>query len=322
MTYLKNRVAAIWNWANSIFLALVVLLMAVAFFPTLSLDQKALSAYSSNPYNYCLVDVNSASSSSEWIYFNGQKAVFRDWTDGTFSSSILNYDVFMQETGDSESFTLTKLVAGKAILGSQEIGLTKHIADSYGLTLGSKLYFSGIEDPVLTLSAIYDDYYGIFKLDFYGDYGFLLLGNNTSALTIKHSFARFVEDYESTGFGPKIYLKSAQMYRLNKDTTKLTMGFVFSTLGVCALVSFLLYLHHALTVLPTYRLKGFKTHDIVSFVLLDKTFVYLPALVVVSLYTWLSGYGVYCLALFLLTILSLFLIDTFVSSLIASKARS
>jgi hypothetical protein len=323
MTYLRNRLASIWTWAAALLLSLMACLLATTFFPTLSLDQQAIVSYETSPYNYCLVSsVSSSSNEAEFVYFKSQSSIYQEYGDGVFSSRILNPDIFMQEEGASSAFTLTGVLEGETTLRSHEIGLTRHLAANHDLHLGDTLYWPGLKDPTFTIAAIYEDCFGIFDLNYRGDYGFFVLGYQSEALTNEHSYASFVASYESQGFGPDIFLKSRYLSRLTSEAQSVTTQFVACSIPLLFAFSFLSALHRNVVTLPRYRLLGYRSKALASFVLVDKGIMYFPVLAMAGLFSFLMGYGLFCLRLELLSILAAFILDYLVSMAIAITRRS
>jgi hypothetical protein len=319
--YLKNRLANWSVWLTTLLMMVFALLLSFSFLPTLSHQQNAIVSYEEASYRYCLYSqVTDNSGGNEFTYFDGAFYVYTQKNGTAYKKGYLNTFVLMNE--QTTNYALSPLVVGQNSLGAGEIGLTRSLAQAYGIALGSKLYFPTSYSDQFLVKAIYEDTYGFFQSSIDGQFGYFLLGYQPELSALGHHYLRFVSDYPSGQIGPLVYLKTDLVNPiLAARNVFLARYSVFLVLGLIAL-SFFPNLERLLSRVPHCRIYGYGSWTLFKMVFIEESIKYLLILLTgVSLVFGLA-LSLFAFEVFALALLGAYLLDLGLFSFVGLSRRN
>jgi hypothetical protein len=269
MREVTNRFIDFHFWIIVILLSGVSFLCGFSFLTTISFDNKVSDSYQKSPYNVCLVASYDEKSENEFIYFNGQLTVYRSVNNGTYSNSIANSNLFMQKD-TLNKFTLKRVLSGPAKLGLREIGLSSNLLKTYRLAIGDNLLIPSLSLSNYKITSVYEDSFGIFSLDYHSDYGFMIVGYDETFLKEEYSYAAFLEEYHNDQFGPMVYFKKEYLQKVQSEEKNFLIKYLSILSAVIIVFPFILDYKHIFSRLPHLKVYGYRIHNVVSLVLIDK----------------------------------------------------
>lgn len=292
--FLKTQLLNPFRYVLFLLLVLAQFFSAFLFFPRLEGNWTIVDSYHSIPFNQFVLSNISLNTAEEYYYFGSQVSVYtQKESETSYSGRLLTSNSFMQK--DGSSFSFTSLVEGNPNLGVNEIGITRKFAADHDLGLESVIHVSygrerKIYSPV-SVKAIYEDVYGIYRLENNDAYGYFVLGYNEDVLmnTQGVRYSSFFVDYQIEGFGPEVYFKSHYIDQIASMNREIYLQISLVQI-LCPILLFLIF--DSMKLLRwnrRLRLFGFKNKDFMkqslvsSFLLLS--FSLIPGLIFVFLNT-------------------------------------